>query len=247
MQYDIGGCKLVIKDKTNKEEILNAMATFLTKLEEEQGIEEFSNINVYFQIYKDEEKQILVNKDNLEKTYNGFSFKINCEGPHKKIEQLEDGSKKITFNKDVNWDRINNSIEKVRGEKDNDSKIVTISITKYERILNAYRVEQLEQQQKAMAERQTIRDAKLKKEQEEKDHLRLFKEIMAKRLNIELKDLSSITTSVTCIYDKNSIEKYITLDKLPIEGKVFRITFKNKVTKKATHTEVYNMQFELIQ
>lgn len=169
MQYDIGGCKLVIKDKTNKEEILNAMATFLTRLEEEQGIEEFSNINVYFQIYKDEEKQILINKENLEKTYNGFSFKVNCEGSHKKIEQLEDGSKKITFNKDVNWGRINDSIEKVRNEKDNDSKTTSISITNYERLVNAYRLEQLEKQQKAMAERQAIRDAKLKKEQEEKE------------------------------------------------------------------------------
>lgn len=75
MAYNDGGFKVTIKSKTSKEEILNHLAMTLTYLETTHGIEEFSNINIYLQMYKDDERQVLIDPNNPSKQSGGVRIK----------------------------------------------------------------------------------------------------------------------------------------------------------------------------
>ncbi len=109
MAYNDGGFKVTIKSKTSKEEILNHLAMALTYLETTHGIEEFSNINIYLQMYKDDERQVLIDPNNPSKQSGGFVLKPETE--HKTFEVLSDGSKKVIYKKDVDFKRIQETID----------------------------------------------------------------------------------------------------------------------------------------
>lgn len=89
-----GGYKIHISGKTSKEEILKGIAHELTKLEKDFGIDEFSGINFYCNLYKDDERVSLHRKKDLDVVAVGFSI---VPSNHKHIVKMDDNKKMIEF------------------------------------------------------------------------------------------------------------------------------------------------------
>lgn len=96
----------MVRGKISKEAIINHLLNELTTLEERYGVEYFSDFNIYFQMYKDDKKTLLVNGQ-LEPIY---TEKIEKSNTYEKVTKLEDGSKLITYNKDIDLKKITDTI-----------------------------------------------------------------------------------------------------------------------------------------
>ncbi len=243
MAYNDGGFKMTIREKTSKEEILNQLAMTLTYLETTHGIEEFSNINIYLQIYKNDERQMLIDPNNPSKQSGGFSLKPETE--HKTFETLADGSKKITYKKDVDFKRIQETIEQLI-KQPALSKYKPISIKKVEEARNQHESYLKEQRKKAEEEHAQAMAERRKLEQEEKDLLNSFRQMIADKFNCDIRDLSVYTISMNFVTDKNTLKKYLGSIETPKEEKIFRVTYRDQTTKKAAYSEVYDLQKNLL-
>lgn len=247
MKVDIGGCKLAIKEKTSKSEILNAMALFLTQLEEHYGIEEFSNINVYMQMYKDGEKQVLVDKSNLFYTYDSFDFTLKNVPAYKTIVALADGSKKISFNKEIDYERIQKSVEATRNNSNPNPTTVAIPTSMYKAKMTEIINKKKEEEEIAYQKEVQAYEARLKKEEDQRQLLESFKEMIAKKLNTDIKNLPTYTSSIAYLKDERTMLKYISKEQIPTNMMALRVTYRNPKTREITHSEIYNLDLVLIK
>lgn len=243
MAYNDGGFKITIKEKTSKEEILNNIAMVLTYLETTHKIEEFSNFNLYFQMYKDDQRQALIDPNDPTNQSGGFSLKPTSE--HKTFDLLPDGSKKITYKKDVDFQRIKQTIDNVINNP-TPSKYKAISIKKVEAVRKQYQLELAEKRKIEQAKHEKILEEINKLEQEEKELLHSFKKMIASKFHCDIRDLHIYTTSMNFITDPKTILKYLGTIETPKESKIFRVTYKDKLTKKAFLVEIYDLNKTLL-
>jgi hypothetical protein len=128
-----GGYKIHISGKTSKEEILKGIAHELTKLEKDFGIDEFSGINFYCSLYKDNEKVSLHRKKDLDVVAVGFSI---IPSNHKHIVKIEDNKKMIEF-KPFDIHEVEESIlDAAKGNSENTDMYCTFPDREYQEHLD---------------------------------------------------------------------------------------------------------------
>lgn len=241
---NVSGIKIELKGKLSKEDLILNLINVLTKFDTFLDIDEFSNPKIYFNIYKDGKKQVLVKKDNhLQVTNNlGSTFPDS-----KTIIKNADGNKTIIFNKEIDLEKVKSTIEDSKN-KNNFSHLECIDFTEYTELLHKEeqerekirQLERMEYQKKLMEIKQL--------EEQENENLRKFKEFIANENNVTLKDLTKITTSIALIKDKQTICNYlkIKLNELTY-NKVYRVSFRDEKTKKVSSHEIYDLDFGLIK
>jgi len=233
------GKKFVVRGKISKEAIINHLLNELTTLEERYGVEYFSDFNIYFQMYKDDKKTLLVNGQ-LEPIY---TEKIEKSNTYEKVTKLEDGSKLITYNKDIDLKKITDTIniakedaKKSRNElylvTPQEYKIVSIKVeAKKEEIYNL----QKKQEQEKTAIRQ-------QKENIEIERLEKFKSILMEVYEFKtIKELENNTTSINKLNSKYRMREY-TIPEIMISNNdfVYKASFKDG------HVDIYDINMNLI-
>lgn len=173
----------------------------------------------------------------------GFALKPETE--HKTFEVLSDGSKKVTYKKDVDFKRIQETIDNLI-KLPALSKYKSVAVKKvdeareqHELLLKEQREKEQEVYEKKLADRKIA-------EQREKDLLNSFRQMIADNIGCSVQDLSKYTTSMNFVIDKKTIIKYLGDIEIPREEKIFRVTYKDKESKKALYSEIYDLQKNLL-
>jgi len=232
LKFD-AGCQLLIKEKTSKQEILKSLALLLTKLEEEQDIDEYSNIHISFDIYKDDEKHVLVSKADPTKKYSGFNAQPNPG--HKKVTKLPDGSKQITYNKEVDFHDLEKTINDAKVNKRENIPQISMSVKDYELLLRG----QLSPKQTTIEPPKPV--------EKPKTRVQLLQELLAAKLKVEIADLSKYINSVEYLTDELSILDFIDKKQIPPDNKVILIRYRDQETGRISHNELYTMDLQLIK
>lgn len=244
MAYNDGGYKITINEKTSKEEILNTFAKILTYLETTHGIEEFAKINLYLQMYKDDERQMLVDTNNILSGETGRILKP--EKPHKTFQQLTDGSKKVIFDKGLNGKRLEDTVSSFIQNPSIKTTSTMIPVSKME----AYRKKMKKREEELIKKREEERQDLHAKEQAKRDHeiaiLNGFKTFIANKLGCNINELQLYTTSIAHLKDRKTILKYLDGKPIPSSEEAFRVTYKDLTTKKASFVEIYSMDLEFL-
>lgn len=232
MKYDTG-CQLVIKDKTSKQEILKSLALLLTKLEQEQEIDEYANIHISFDIFKDGDKQVLVSKTDPTKKYSGFNAQPSAE--HKTIIKLPNGSKQITYDKEVNFKDLEKTINEAKTKKRDNIPQIAMSVKDYDALLRGQ-----------LTPKSTIIEPP-KPVEKPKTRVQLLQELLSKKLKVEIADLSKYINSVEYLTDEAAILDFIDKKQIPADNKVILIRYRDQETGRISHNELYTMDLELIK
>jgi hypothetical protein len=232
LKFDTG-CQLLIKDKTSKQEILKSLALLLTKLEDEQGIDEYGNIHISFDIFKDEEKQVLVSKVDPTKKYSGFTGQPSAE--HKIVSKLPDGSKKIYYDKEVDFKDLEKTIHDAKAKKRENIPQISMSVKEYEKVLRG----------QPFVKHAVIEPPK--PVEKPKTRVQLLQELLSKKLNVEITDLTKYINSVEYLTDEASILDFIDKKQIPVDNKVILIRYRDQETGRVSHNELYTMDLELIK
>lgn len=244
MAYNDGGYKITINAKTSKEEILNAFTKIFTYLQDVHGVEEFGKINLYFQMYKDDERQMLIDPTTLLADECGYN--LSPEKTHKTYEDLPDGSKKISFQKTLNGERLEKTENYTIETKPFKTTSKLIAISKIDKIRLQVELEREARQKKENEEYQVQLLKKREIQEQENAIFNNFKIFIAKKLNCNVNELQLHTTSLAYLKDKKTFLKYLKGKEIPKEEKVFRVTYKDPQTKKASTIEIFNMKLELL-
>ena len=107
---NVSGIKIELKGKLSKEDLILNLINVLTKFDTFLDIDEFSNPKIYFNIYKDAKKQVLVKHckkfdiqiteiKNLRMLYL-FEYLFNDVERINKVEELEEDIKKLILKYD---------------------------------------------------------------------------------------------------------------------------------------------------
>lgn len=81
----------------------------------------------------------------------------------------------------------------------------------------------------------------------EKENLYQFKLFICKKINIDIKDLQYKTTSIGLLIDKKTICKYLNIQiEDLIYNKLYRVTYREEITKKPSFFEIYDLNHNLI-
>jgi len=243
------GRKLVIKGKASKTEIIDFFVSQLTELEEVHGVDYFSDFNIYFQMYKNDEKTLLVN-NNGDKTY--MAYEPNSQN-YKKITTLKDGSKNIKYNKEIDFDQIKKSVNeiienpvKLAGEE------ILLTSSEYKTFLNNKKIKEMairleiEKKKKAeeevyLAKQRAEEEIHLAKQRIELKKINDFKNILMIKYSFkDIKELEKATTSINKLTRKFDIIKYIKEDLIPNNCIVYKASFRSG------HVDIYNEDLEFI-
>ncbi len=240
-----GGYKINIKGKASSQEIIEHLASELLNLQKNFGIEEFSGINFYCQIHKDDDYQFLVSKED-NSIITGTSTK--SDNSHKTVEKTEDGKKQISYNKSIDFDNLESSVsELIETNIISSDKHQLLSLSEIRAKQKRIEEEQEKlrrEEYKRLKEQQFI--FQKKREQEEK-LLSQFKEKIKADFNISNDDEFRITiSSFAPIVCQRTIRKYLG-EQDQYDEKYFRVTLKNKKTQKAGDIYIYNLNLEQLK
>ena len=245
MNNNRGGYKINIKGKVSSQEIIEHIAAELLNLQEKFGIEEFSGINFYCQMHKDDDYQFLINKED-NSIVTGTSTK--SDNSHKTIEKTEDGKKQISYNQSIDFDNLESTVSELI-----DTNIINPDKHKLLSLSEVYakrkKIEEEEaklrrEEYKRLREQQII--FQTKREQEEK-LLSQFKEKIKSDFNIKNDDEFRLTvSSFAPIICQRTIGKYLGQQDR-YDEKYFRVTLKNRQTQKAGDIYIYNLNLEQLK
>lgn len=238
-----GGFSLKIKGKTSLEQIIEEIASNLILLEKEFGVEEFSGINFYSQIYKDGESLAIVRDNTI---LSGCS--ANADGEHKKITNIEDGKKTYEYKKGLDFDNLRENVEKKINshffKNNNDISILTkkeinMAIAKKEQELKLLRMEQ----ERIAKEEYFAKKAFEKKAQVE---LNNFKEKFMKDFDITNENYKKKVSSFGKIIQPHIIRSYLEENEINA-SEYYRVTLKDEKTNKASTVYIYNMELTQVK
>jgi len=242
-----GGLKISFKGKVSLNQIIYDLSAQLLSLQNNFDIEEFSGVNFYFNMYKNDEKTALIHRSEDLPEINCISIESNKN--HKTFENLEDGSKKVTYSKGIDFDNFKDGVYQIiKNSNINYGKFDLQTKSEIEARLN-----EIEKEKQLLLEKQRIQR---KKEEEEEQRLRNieqkklleFKNHIKATFNIKEENFNDNISSYAIIVSKSTITKYLkNVDNLKeFDDEYFRVTFINKKTGKAGDIYIYNMNKELV-
>jgi hypothetical protein len=194
-------------------------------------------------MYKNDKRQALCNDLDTLNTLKGYALKPTIE--HKTFEDLSNGSKKVVYTKDVDFERIKKTVDALV-QRPSVSEYKAIAVKDIEEIRQAQNA-LLKQQRKQAHEAYEKKLTEQKRlEQEEKNRLLSFKQMIATKLNCALIELPSYTTSMNLVTDRKTILKYLGPIEMPKEETIFRVTYRDNISKKASYAEAYDVQHNLL-
>lgn len=247
----IGGYKISIKGKTSIQEILENIAGTLVRLEENHGIEEFGGINFYCQLYKNEEKQILMSNTEVG-GYIGGATK-DAKGDHKKIKNINNNTKEVTYNKGVNIkqleDHVNNIKESLSPEKNLDYKATSTKV--FNRIINDYYKEkelELAKKQRIQREKQVKREEECQKERQDfSEKISKLKKENLQKLGIKkINKFNKYFSAAGELKTKKGILKYLKEDQIPSVLPCYRLGVRNGFEGDVIASRIYDNDLNFI-
>lgn len=256
MSRYIGGLKFAIKGKASKQEVLSKIACFLDKVEQECGIENFHGVSLYFQGNKDTERQVFLakSKENNEFTkIDQYSITSIDDG----IERVKDdeGNTLLKFNKNFDFNEIENRLQQQRDSVNDENKIhlSSISVKNYQSLIEEERRQEeirwelyQKQRREEKAERDRVTKEKEKRENEIKSNF--IQKIMKER-NITDENFDEIITSYNFIDEQKKVKRFLTNEQKENIGdktEFLRVTFRNPDTKKAGEIQIYDTDFNYV-
>lgn len=247
-KYDVnfGNLKITFKGKFSAQKILEELTTVLIPLQEEFEIEEFSGVNFYFNIYKDEVPQRLVLKEKSSKSLSTVT--IESKSSHKTITKQEDGSKLYKFEKDFDFEKFKNNVE---------NKIQQDSFLKKEKFSLMTKEELDREIEKENEKIRALKEEQKKRNEEEQKIIRKQQEIKEKIINdfrdkikidfnIKEEDFNKKVSSLAKIVSETVIKKYLG-DVEGLDKEYFRVTMKNEETGRAGDIYIYDMDHKMIK
>lgn len=241
---NFGGLKVSFKGKVSTQQIIESLASNLIVLQENFGVEEFSGVNFYCQIHKDNESQAIIIKES--NTYLG-GLEVNADASYKTITEQEDGSKLYRYKKGINFEELQTNVEeKIKSTfmvEENYSLISKEEINrKIKEKENELRILQKAQEKKIEEERRIRKE----KERIEKESLNLFREQVKKDFGIEEEEFKDKVSSIGALIAPHVIKKYLGRD-IDIDEKYFRVTMRDDKTGKAGCVYIYNIDYKLVK
>lgn len=237
------GYKISFKGKTSSQEIIEHIAAELLNLQKNMGIEEFSGVNFYCQVYKNNENQTLVSKNNKQNTLTGITIFLNNN--HKIIKTINSNEKIISYNKDIDFNNLEKKVNEIINEKAQKNEHEPISTAD----INA-EIKRIEAEHKRILELEKenykkIQKLRLQKEKEDEKLLEKFKDKIKIDFNIKDEDEFRLkVSSFAIIISEHTIKKYLgPLDKY--DERYLRVTLKDIKTQKASDVYVYDTNFDL--
>lgn len=241
---NFGGLKLSFKGKISTQQIIENIASNLIVLQNNLGIEEFSGVNFYCQMHKDNESQtIIINENN-----NYLSgLEINSDKSYRTITELEDGSKVYKYKKGLDFEEFQTNVEK----KINNTFLVkdNYSLLSKEEITRAIKEKEnelrlLQEAKEKKWKKESL--ARKEKERIEKEKLNIFREKIKKDFDIKEEQFKEKVSSIGALIAPHIIKKYLG-ENINIEEKYFRATMKDNKTKKAGCVYIYNTDYKLVK
>lgn len=101
------GYKIKIKGKVSAQEVIEILAAELLNLQENFGVEEFSGVNFYCQMYKDDENQTLISNKTGEEI---CGVVVESKNKHKTINKIDNSKKIISYNKSIDFENLEKSV-----------------------------------------------------------------------------------------------------------------------------------------
>lgn len=237
------GYRINFKGKVSSQEIIEHIAAELLNLQQNMGIEEFSGVNFYCQIYKDNENQTLVSKNNKQNTLTGTTIFSNNN--HKIIKTINSDEKIISYNKNINFNNLEKRVNELINEKAQKNEHEPISTAD----LNA-EIKRIEAEHERILELEKenykkIQKLRLQKEKEDEKLLDNFKNKIKTDFNIkDDEEFKLKVSSFAIIISEHTIKKY--LGPLNIyDERYLRVTLKDTKTQKASDVYVYDTNFDL--
>lgn len=239
-----GGLKVNIKGKVSSQQIIETLATNLIVLQENFGVEEFSGVNFYCQIYKDGESQALVHNES-ENILSGTTSE--ADSSYRTITEQEDGSKVYRYEKGINFEEFKiKTQEQVEKTFINEDRYSIMSKSEIEASIER-KENELRMLQKAR-ERQYEEDRaiRLEKEKIKEDELNKFREQVKIDFYIEEDQFKTRVSSIGALIAPHTIKKYLGKD-IEIDDKYYRVTMKNEETGKAGYIYIYDVNYKLVK
>lgn len=238
-----GGFSLKIEGKTSLEKIIEEIASNLILLEKEFGVEEFSGINFYAQIYKDGESLAMVRDGKILSR-----VLANSDEQHKKITNIEDGKKIYEYKKGLDFDNLKENVEKKISShffKNNNNisiltkKEINMEITKRNKEYELVRIEKERiEKEKSFARKELEKKAQVE--------LNNFKEKFMEDFDINNENYKNKVSSFAKIIQPHIIKNYLEESEIK-ESEYYRVTLKDEKTNKASKVYIYNMELTQIK
>ena len=241
---NFGGLRINFKGKVSTQQIIETLACDLTALQENFGIEEFSGVNFYCQLYKNSEPQaIVINSSN--QLIDGYTNEPDPS--YKTVTEEEDGSKNYKYDKGLDIPKLEKNFEgKINKNLINKDRFSIMSKSEIEKEIqkkeNELRILEIAREKKRLEERAK----KLAKEREKEEELNKFKEQLKIDFDIEEKNFKIKVASIGSLELPSAIKKYLGKDAV-IDDKYFRVTMKNEKTGKAGDIYIYNVNYKLVK
>lgn len=243
MSYETdGGWKVKIKGKSSKESIAAAILNSLGELESKLGVQEYGSVNVYMQIYKDEQKLAIFNDQN--QCIKGTSSKSSEN--HKTVVRDSDGSNKVLYCTQVDYSRLQNSINSKPSSVPWDTyKTVYVNAIKEKReaFAVARQIELEKVDKKHLIEREKLRLTK----QAEQESLQKFRALIETDLGITTRsEFNRLISSFRKLNSTRGKLKYLSENEIPLNGDVFRVTYRTAKGTAGT-VKIFNSDHVLLK
>lgn len=233
------GGKLFVKGKMSKEDIIRSITHELTTLEERYSIEYFSDFNIYFQMYKDDQKTLLVN-ENIIPVHSVHTIEPNN---YKIVTKLDDGSKNIKYNKDINSSSLISLMDSVREDvKKTANEYYLLNAKEYGAIIEQRKRKENEANDEYERRAREKELAYQKERDHELEKINKFKSILVNVYKFKtVKDLERATTSINKLTSKYRMKQYVPEIMIPENNQVlYKASFKDG------HVDIYDNELFFI-
>lgn len=233
------GYKINLKGKASSQEIIERIAAELLNLQENFGIEEFSGINFYCQMYKDGENQTLISKK-TNSMLGGTSYK--SKNTHKTIENIDKGKKIVSYKKSIEFDNLKNVVSNLIDQSFvNSDNFYLLSMSEINTEYKRLEDERLALRKKLKEQEAIQRSLRIEQQRKEEELLFKFKDKIKSDFHIENDDDFKLkVSSFAYVVAPHTIKKYLG-EQESYNEKYFRVTLKNKETQKAGDVYIYDL------
>lgn len=239
-----GGLKINLKDKVSVKQIVEEITYKLVILQEEFGIEEFSGVNFYCNMYKGGEAQAIIS-DKSNSMIAGFTS--NADKSFKTVTKLEDGSSLYKYDNNIDFKNLES---KIKYNRDNSSfNKENYSMMSKSEIEDNIRKNEEEHDKLIKAREKAHFEEKAKKEsleKEKKENLNKFREKFKSDLGISEEEFSIKVSSFALLIQSQAIKKYLG-DTFEEGEKFYRVTLKSQKTLKAGDIYIYDINYKLVK
>lgn len=213
----VQGFKINIKGKTSAKEMIYNFSKFLLELEK-LGVQEFSGVNLYCQLYKNSAKALPYTKEG----YLSDVVSIKASGKHKTVETIDKQTKKTIYETGINFDDLKEYIE-------NSNKIFEDVLTndEFNNILLKQKQEKQDAILKKALQEQNAREAYLSSSDRAEDNLTALKELAIAQINISQKEFKDYYSTISEINTKKHFLSYLSEEELPNEFPCYRLGIRN--------------------